>query len=291
MQDQNRAYVYAILSVMLWSTVATAFKLTLRYLSFTGLLFYSSLSATLVLFIIVLLQKKLTRLKKYSAREFAYSAGLGFLNPFLYYLVLFRAYDLLPAQEAQPLNFTWPVVLVLLSVPLLRQQISLKSVAAICVSFTGVVIIGTQGNIASLSVSNPVGFVLAVGSSVIWSLYWIYNMMDMRDEVVKLFLNFLSGFILTLVFLLFTEGIPLPAPEAAAGAVYVGLFEMGITFVFWMKALRLSKTTAKVSNLIYLSPFISLFFIGWIVGEKILISTVLGLSFIIGGIILQQRVK
>ena len=37
------------------------------------------------------------------------------------------------------------------------------------------------------------------------------------------------------------------------------MFEMGITFFFWLKALQLAKTTDKVSNLVYLAPFLSLF--------------------------------
>jgi drug/metabolite transporter (DMT)-like permease len=39
------------------------------------------------------------------------SAITGALNPFGYYLILFKAYSLLPAQLAQPLNMIWPVTL------------------------------------------------------------------------------------------------------------------------------------------------------------------------------------
>jgi drug/metabolite transporter (DMT)-like permease len=64
---------------------------------------------------------------------------------------------------------------------------------------------------------------------------------------------------------------------------------MGITFVLWLRALRLSRTTAQVSNLIYLSPFVSLVLIHLIVGETIMLSTITGLVFIVAGIVLQQR--
>jgi len=53
-------------------------------------------------------------------------------------------------------------------------------------------------------------------------------------------------------------------------------------------ALKNSSTTAKVSNLVYISPFISLFFIRFAVGETILVSTVVGLMLIVSGILLQQ---
>lgn len=288
MEKQKQAYAYAIIAVLLWATVASAFKISLRYLDFLQLLFYASIVSIIILFVILLIQGKLNLLKKYSKKDYLHSALLGFLNPFLYYVVLFKAYSLLPAQEAQPLNYTWPITLVLLSIPLLKQKIKLKSILAIVIGFIGVVIIGTRGDLVTLKFSNPVGVLLAVGSSVIWALFWIYNIKDKRDEVAKLFLNFVFGFIFVLIAILLFSKIMIPQINGFLGVTYVGLFEMGITFVIWLRALKLSKTTAKVSNLIYVAPFLSLIVIHFIVGEKILFSTIIGLIFIVAGIIIQQ---
>jgi drug/metabolite transporter (DMT)-like permease len=84
------------------------------------------------------------------------------------------------------------------------------------------------------------------------------------------------------------SGFYLSPLKGTIGSVYVGLFEMGITFLVWLKALRLSKTTAQIANLIYLTPFLSLVIIHFAVGEKILPSTLLGLGFIVGGIIIGR---
>jgi drug/metabolite transporter (DMT)-like permease len=65
---------------------------------------------------------------------------------------------------------------------------------------------------------------------------------------------------------------------------------MGLTFIFWLKALRYSKTTANISNLVFLSPFLSLFYINFILKEKILLSTLVGLILVVAGIIMQQYV-
>lgn len=214
---------------------------------------------------------------------------LGFLNPFLYYVVLFKAYSLLPAQEAQPLNYTWSIVLVLLSIPLLKQKIRFASILAIFISYFGVFVISTRGDILGFTFTNLNGVFLALGSAVIWALFWIYNIKDKRDEVAKLFLNFSFGFVFILIAMLLSSRMRIPAMVGLLGATYVGLFEMGITFVLWLKALKLSRTTAQVSNLIYLSPFLSLVLIHFVVGEKILPSTIIGLIFIVAGIIMQQR--
>ncbi|MCK4395867.1 DMT family transporter [candidate division WOR-3 bacterium] len=288
MKKQKQAYIYAIIAVLFWSTVASAFKVSLRYVDVFQLLFFSSLSSVIILFIILFIQNKLKLLRTYESKDFLRSAVLGFLNPFLYYIVLFEAYSLLRAQEALTLNYTWPIMLALLSIPILKQKIGFRSILAIFISFLGAFIIATKGNIISFKFTNILGVLLALGSTVIWSLFWIYNIKDKRDYVAKLFLNFVFGFIFILIAAPLFSKISIPDMRGLFGAGYVGLFEMGITFIFWLKALQLSRTTAKVANLIYLSPFISLIIINRIVGENILVSTVIGLILIVTGIIVQQ---
>jgi len=288
MRDQSKAYLYGIATVLLWSTVASAFKLSLRYLDYTQLQLYASIVSLFALMVILVLERKIKLLFSYSSKQYLRSMLLGFLNPFLYYLVLLKAYDLLPAQEAQPLNYTWAITLAILSIPLLKQKIGLKDIVAMLVSYSGVYVISTHGDVTSFHFSNPFGVALALGSTFIWAFFWIYNTTDDRDPVAGLFLSFLFGLPWVLVFrLLFSTGWGLP-PLGLLGAAYVGLFEMGVTFVLWLNALKLSESTAKVGNLIFLSPFLSLVFIHFFVGEDILASTFIGLVLIIAGILVQQ---
>jgi drug/metabolite transporter (DMT)-like permease len=288
MEKQRHAYLLALISVLFWSTIASAFKVTLRYVDLFLLGFFSILTAVILLFLILFSQRKIGLIGTYYAKDFLQSALLGFLNPFLYYLVLLKAYDLLRAQEAMTLNYTWPIILSLLSIPILRQRIGWKNFLALFVSFSGVIIIATQGNVLSLRFTNILGVLLALSSTFIWSLYWLLNVKDRRDEVAKLFLNFVFGFLFILVtVLLFSRFTSLPF-RGIIGVVYIGIFEMGITFVLWLKALQLSKTTARIANLIYLSPFLGLVIINRVVGERIFTSTILGLVLIVAGIFLQQ---
>jgi len=291
MKNQRRAYILAMTAVLCWSTIGTAFKLSLHYLDPLNLLLFSSLTATLVLLTILIIQGKLKLLAAMKGIDILQSAFLGLLNPFLYYVVLLKAYDLLPAQEAGTLNYIWPIVLVLLSIPLLKQKISGWSILAILISFSGILVISTHGNFTELKFSDPFGVLLAVGSAIFWALYWIFSLRDQRETVSKLFLNFCFGLLYTVIAISVVAGFRLPPWKGLTGAIYIGFFEMGITFVIWLSALRYSITTAKVSNLIYLSPFISLILIRLIVGEVILISTIIGLIGIVSGIILQQYLK
>lgn len=307
MKQQTKAYIYAGTAVLMWSTVGSAFKLTLHHLTPLQMLLGASAVSIIVLGTVLLISGKQKALISSSFSGLLHSALLGLMNPLLFYIVLFSAYDLLLTQEAMVLNFTWPVTLTVLSIFMLQQKIGWKSMLAIFISFIGIVIIGTNGRVWTLKFSNPIGVALALASTLIWSLFWIFNLKDKRDEVVKLFLNFLFGFIYILILSVILEGNGIPEGneikswlkagngiwpiswQAVAGCLYIGIFEMGIAYVFWLKGLQLSSTTAKVSNLIFFAPFLSLVFINLTVGEPLQPATLAGLAFIVTGIILQRK--
>lgn len=288
MTNQKKAYLYALLAVLFWSTVASAFKISLRYLDPIQLLLYAGSVSTLLLAAILVVQGKFRLIFCCTRKQYAMSLLLGVLNPFLYYLVLFKAYDLLPAQQAQPLNYTWAITLALLSVPLLGQKLRLAELGALLVSYVGVVYIATQGNPFSLHFTDGTGVLLALASTVIWALYWIYNARDTRDPVVALLVNFLCSFPFVLAYCLFFSELVWPPLPGLIGAIYIGFFEMGVCFVFWLLAMRYAENTARISSLIFLSPFLSLFFIHFLVGEEILPATFVGLVLIVGGLLWQR---
>jgi len=287
MTNQNKAYLYALATVALWSTVATAFKISLNFMEPVQLLLYASLTSVAVLGTILLVQGKIRLVLSCTPSQYLQSLGQGMLNPFLYYLVLFKAYDLLPAQVAQPLNYTWAITLAFLATVMLRQRVAFREIAAGIICFTGVVVISSRGTLWDLATFDTLGVCLALGSTVIWSLSWIYGTRDSRDPTASLFLAFVFSLPFTLAAAVATAGLRIFDMRGFMGAMYVGAFEMGITFVFWLRALKLSENTARVGNLIFLSPFLSLIFIHFIVGEEIYFSTFAGLLLIVTGLLAQ----
>jgi Permeases of the drug/metabolite transporter (DMT) superfamily len=290
MDKSRQSYIYAGLAILFWSTVPTAFKICLKEFGILQMLTIASLASTIVLFIILAAGRKIKLIRKSTGKEILRSALLGLINPFLYYLILLRAYQLLPAQVAQPLNMIWPIILVFLSVPLLGQKIGFKSYIALFISFTGVYIISSQGNLFGHFHSDIRGVLLATGSSVFWAFYFILNVRDKREETTKLFMNFLFGTIYLVVALAITGkwNITGASVKGLASAIYIGIFEMGITFFFWLKALQMAESTDKVSNLVYIAPFLSLVFVHFILHEPVYYTTPAGLVLIISGIWIQN---
>jgi len=290
MDRSRQSYIYAGLAVFFWATVPTAFKISLGELGILPMLTISSLTSAAVLMAVVVAQKKTALLKFSGSKEFLNSAILGFINPFVYYLILLKAYSLLPGQVAQPLNMIWPIILVFLSVPLLGQKIEKKSFLALFISFIGVYVISSQGKLFQPGNTNLTGVLLASGSSVFWAVYFILNVRDKRDEAVKLLFNFFFGSIYLIAAMTITGQWQTDiGVKGAVASVYIGIFEMGITFLFWLKALQLATTTDKVSNLVYLAPFFSLLMLHFIIHEPVYFTTPVGLLLIISGIFVQNH--
>ncbi len=288
MQKQTKAYLLTLIAVTFWGTAASAFKIALQYVTPYLLLFYSALISTIALFIIIILQGKISQLSKITLKQIGKAALLGFLNPFLYYTVLFKAYSLLPGQIAMALNYGWPLALALLSVPILKQALSRAQLIAVIISFCGAIIIATKGQFTGFNEVSKLGLVLAFGSTIIWALFWLFNARDGLDPLTKLFSGFCFGLLYSVLFSPLFGGLQLPDIQALLPLTYIGFFEMGLTFVLWLTALELSSTAARVGNLIYISPFLSLIFLRIIIGEEIHVATFLGLLLIVGSILFQE---
>ena len=290
-QDDRHAIRLGLGAVVLWSTVATAVSLSLEYLTPLQLV---TIAATVSWFFVAVRsfsKEKWQRLSATHYRERLQGLMMGWLNPGLYYLVLFAAYDRLPAQEAMAINYSWGITLALIAAPLLRQKLNLAALLAVAVSYAGIIVIATRGAPLTLDLAQPIGVGLALLSTLIWSLYWVINTRLSIDPEVNLFLNF-SGALPLLFALLYWTDTPLPAAwQGLIGGVYVGLFEMGIAFVLWMSAMKATSSALRISSLIFLSPPLSLALIWMVAGEPVRAYTLAGLVLILAGLWLQRRAE
>ena len=158
------------------------------------------------------------------------------------------------------------------------------------ICYLGVVIIATGGDLRTLQVDDPLGVALALGSTLLWALYWLGNARSRLDPVLGLTLGFAVGSPLVFLWTALVSDLRIDA-AGLLGAAYVGAIEMGFAYALWLTALRLGDSTARIANLIFLAPFLSLLFIRFVLGEPLRAATPLGLVLIVGGLLWQRRVK
>jgi drug/metabolite transporter (DMT)-like permease len=290
MSNESKAVAYAMAAILLWSTVATAFKIALQYHSVIGLLTGASLTSVLVLMAILFAQGKLLQAVRSFPSNLRSALLLGSLNPVLYYLVLFEAYRRLPAQVAQPVNYTWAITLALLSVPILKHRLTRRDLWGLLLGYSGVVVISIAGKEVTGSLDYW-GLALAIFSTLLWAGFWLLNTKKNNlDPIIGLFHNFLVSLPILGLLIWFVPPPPIQwGLMSITSLVYVGLFEMGITFVFWQMALMRTGNAARLGTLIFLSPLISLFLIHLVLKEPLQLATFLGLALIIAGVISSRR--
>ncbi|MDO5536790.1 MAG: DMT family transporter [Desulfovibrionaceae bacterium] len=287
MTDQTKAFCCAGLTILAWSTVSTAFKVALASLSPMQLIYVSMGVAALFLAGIVLVRREFAVFRSLDRRQWRSGAVLG-LVIWLYYTLLFVAYDHLPAQIAQPVNNTWALMLALMACVFLHQKITLREFAWMLFAYSGVLVI-TSGAGGSLGPLHPLGLACVIASTVLYALYWILNTKSGLPGLHGLVICFAAAFVLAAATLV-VRGEPLTMPlRPFLGGAYVGLFELAIPFVLWGAALRLASSVARISTLPFLVPFLALFWISLVLGEPIAWTTVLGLVLIVSGTIMQQR--
>ncbi|MFD2190645.1 DMT family transporter [Pistricoccus aurantiacus] len=286
-QDQ-RAISFGLGAVALWSTVATAFKIALSQMTPLELIWLAVLVSWALMGALVIRQGEFTQALR---RGWRTALWAGLMNPVGYYLVLFAAYDRLPGQEAMALNYTWALAMAFLAVPILGQRLTLIDILAGLIAYAGVWTIATRGAVFDVAFADPLGVAFALVSTLLWALYWLFNTRDSRPALIAQWQNFSVGLPVLTLMLLLGPGFQWHGPLALGAGIYVGLFEMGIAFILWQLAVRGVSRTAKVSNLIFLSPPVSLLLLHFVIGEPILPSTLIGLVLILGGLGLQQRQK
>lgn len=289
MNKNTQAILLALIAVLSWSTVATAFKVALTYLTHFEMLLIASLTSVLIFTAVLTVQKKWELVGRLTPKQWKELAFQGFLNPAAYYLILFKAYDMLPAQVAQPVNYAWPIVLLILLAVFAKQPIPAKKYIGMIISMSGVVMISAgTGQLSDMDVPLT-GVLLAAFSAFFWAGYWMVNNKnkDSIDAIVSLFGSFLCGSLYLIVCIpLF--GLSVPNLNGLLAGMYVGGFEMAIPFISFGIAMRITSNPALINQLCYLSPFLSLFFIALVLHEPIVITTYIGLVLIVSGIVFNE---
>ena len=280
------SYANLALCILLWASIPVATKKILLELDSLQILFYSTIFSTLVLGILIVFQKKITLLKRYNKSQYSIMFLLGFLGNYLYYIFLYGALSKTTASEGFILAYTWPIMVLILSFIILKDMVTIQKILGILISFFGIIIITTNGNIATFNLTNFQGDILALSGAFVFALFSVLGKKYNFDKTISVFIYFLSALIFIIPTVLIFSEITFPSFKVWLWIIYNGVFVNGISYIFWFKALEDGETHI-VSNLLYLTPFISLIYILIFLDEKILISAVVGIVVIVVGVLSQ----
>ncbi|MBT4888503.1 MAG: DMT family transporter [Rhodospirillales bacterium] len=128
---------------------------------------------------------QLRALKTTRSRDHVLRAGIGFCMPYLF----FTALGTMPIADAVVIFFMAPVIMTILSIPLLKEIVGTQRWAAIAVGFIGVIIV-----IQPSGGAFQVGTIYALGACVAYSLLGIMDRwMGETEPPIRLVFYFSLG--------------------------------------------------------------------------------------------------
>lgn len=285
----KKSYIFAAVSILFWSTVATITKLLLNGLNNFQVLWVSSFFAFLFLFCVNIFTGKIKKLKKYTAKDFLTTILIGLPGTFFYYIFYYTGTDILSASQAFIINYMWPIMSVVFACIVLKEKMTVKKGIAVAVSFLGVGIVNAKDLFsASTDKTVIIGMLACLLGAVSYGLFTALNKKYHYDKMLSMMTNYLVTFALTSIINAISGNLFLPSGIEALGFAWNGIFTMAIACTTWVMALD-KGNTAKISNLAYMTPFLSLVWT-WLVlyddGIKNP-NSLIGLCVIVAGIFIQ----
>jgi len=284
---RGSAVFFVSISALLWGSTAAVAKLLLKNLDNLQILPAICLFSAVFLFIMVVIRKKLHVIAGYRFKDYIYFAWMGFLGVFLYTFLLYKALSLMPAQEAFIINYLWPVMVVIFSAIVLKEKFTPRKIAGMAVSFLGIFIVISKGDLTGLKFDSPAGILSAVSGAVCYGLFSALEKKHGYEKISSIMFYYFFSFIYSLAAVLWFSEFPSLGLKQLAGLAWLGAFVNGLSTVCWFLALKYGDT-ARISNIILVTPFMSLIYIQVLLGERVLLPSITGLFVIVAGIIVQN---
>jgi drug/metabolite transporter (DMT)-like permease len=282
----NKAYIYTAICIISWALIPVCSKKVLSGMDVFSMMLFSNLISSVTMAFYLKISNKLPLLSKYSPKDYLYMIFLGFLGTFLYYILLYGAFSVASAQEVFIINYLWPILVVIFAVFILKERLTLIKIVSISISFLGVVIIATKGRFDLSNFGSIMGDLLALLGAASFASFSVLGKGSKYDNTIAVFVYFASSFVFSFICAPFMHPLNLNI-SVVFWLIINGIFVNGISYLFWFNALKLGKTHI-VSNLVYLTPFVSLLFISIFLNEKIHIYSFEALVLIILGIAIQS---
>jgi drug/metabolite transporter (DMT)-like permease len=236
-------------------------------------------------------QRKIPILLKYEKKDLLRMFGMGFLGIYIYYILLYGSFSLIPAGQANVMNYLWPIFVVIFSIPILKEKFNYKTILAISISFLGALITFTKGNLSAFTHEYASGYLLAILAAICYGLFSVLGKKFEYEKTSSMFVYYLSAVILIIPTTIVVSEFVVPKTlTTIIPLLLIGGLTSSIGFIFWFKALKLGHTH-KTANLIYAVPFLAMIWTYLLNSEPFSISSIIGLILIATGIFVQLKNK
>ncbi len=292
----QRARVFALIEVtmaaMVWGASFIAMKVALRDVSPSTIMWLRFGMGVFVLGAIVFSRKQFYFP---AGKDLGFFALLGFLGLTLHLWLQTTALKTAQASTSAWIVTTTPVYIALLGWILLKEKLGWLRIGGIALASAGVLLILSKGQLSALVSGHfgTQGDYLILASAPIWAIYTVLSRRSLSSHPAALKMLYVMFFGWLSTSVLFFSGPGLSEIGQLTfsgwlGIVFLGIICSGFANAAWYDALQVVPAS-QVGVFLYLEPLVAMVVAGVVLGEPILIASVIGGSMILTGVWLVQN--
>lgn len=287
---QYNYLVYAFTCVLIWSFIPIVSRFGQEGMDSFQFLFWSNLISAVAVIIVALGSGyKITKLFILPRRILSKVFVLGFLDC-LFYLLLYYGYSIENGIAVLVIQYSWPLIIILLSVVLLKDRLAGRQIVGIIIGFIAVIITFTKGQITQLHVENPTALLLVFSGAFCFALMSVFSRQYSIDPYISTVWLFIFSTLTSLVLLLLFSEIQLPSKAAFWPTLINGILINGVSYILWFKAMNTGHS-AKIASVVFLSPVLSVLWLVLILSDPFELAYIIGVLLVITSGVLCVGIK
>nr|WP_208292512.1 DMT family transporter [Providencia rettgeri] len=272
--------MYALACVLIWSFIPIVSRLGQAGMDSFQFLFWSNLISAISVVIVALgSDYKVSKLFILPRNTIKKVFILGFLDC-LFYLLLYYGYSIENGIAVLVIQYSWPLIIILLSVVLLKEKLAGRQIVGIIIGFIAVIITFTKGQITQLHVENPTALLLVFSGAFCFALMSVFSRQYSIDPYISTVWLFIFSTLTSLVLLLLFSEVQLPSKAAFWPTLINGILINGVSYILWFKAMNTGHS-AKIASVVFLSPVLSVLWLVLILSDPFEIAYIIGVLLVL----------
>nr|WP_247605588.1 DMT family transporter [Providencia rettgeri] len=272
--------MYALACVLIWSFIPIVSRLGQAGMDSFQFLFWSNLISAISVVIVALGSGyKVSKLFILPRNTIKKVFILGFLDC-LFYLLLYYGYSIENGIAVLVIQYSWPLIIILLSVVLLKDKLAGRQIVGIIIGFIAVIITFTKGQITQLHVENPTALLLVFSGAFCFALMSVFSRQYSIDPYISTVWLFIFSTLTSLVLLLLFSEVQLPSKAAFWPTLINGILINGVSYILWFKAMNTGHS-AKIASVVFLSPVLSVLWLVLILSDPFEIAYIIGVLLVV----------
>ena len=285
MTGKVKGTILVLICVALWALIPVVARLGQASLDHHQFLFWSSLVSFSILLTNAAFSGKLPEVMHYKRADWVFIFILGLLGTYIYYLFLYLGYTQAKGLEVLVVQYTWPIIIVALSIWILDEKLTTRKLIALIFGFSAVVTVLTRGDFSQINVSKPMVIALVGAGAFCFALFSVLSKKVNKEPIVVVSLYFMAALFASFLSMLIFSSFAMPTRAEIWPILLNGILVNGYSYIFWIKALQATEAS-YLAPYTFITPILSAVYLVLFFDEPLLAAYAIALLMIVlGGLI------